>query len=144
MAARSLDDITGTVIAAAITVHRAIGPGLLESVYEALLAAELIRLGYTVRRQVSVSFTFNGMHFERAFRIDFLVEETVIVEVKSVEQLQRVNPKQLLTYLRLMQLPVGLLINFNCATIKDGLRRVVNNFNDDSSRRLVLNNPNPL
>jgi iron complex transport system substrate-binding protein len=120
------DRLTGEIVDAALKLHRALGPGLLESVYEALLAKELERRGLRAARQTPVSFEYDGLSFQDAFRIDLLVESRVIVELKSVERLAPVHAKQLLTYLRLMDLPVGLLINFGAATLKEGLHRVVN------------------
>ena len=121
------DKLTGEVVDAALKLHRALGPGLLESVYELLLAKELERRGLRAARQVPVSFDYDGLFFQDVCRIDLLVESRVAVELKSVERLAPVHAKQLLTYLRLMNLPVGLLINFGTPTLKEGLHRVVNN-----------------
>jgi iron complex transport system substrate-binding protein len=126
--AREIDQITGEIVDAAYKLHAGLGPGLLESVYEAVLERELKRRGFTVARQMDVSFDFDGMHFDEGLRLDLLVDDRVIVELKSVETLARVHFKQLLTYLRLMDLPVGLLINFGGATLKEGLHRVVNGY----------------
>jgi GxxExxY protein len=123
---RSLNEITGEVVDAALKVHKGLGPGLLESVYEAVLAAELRRRGLTVERQKGVSFDFDEMHFDEGLRIDLLVEGAVVVELKSVEELAPVHTKQVLTYLRLLDLHVGLLINFGAPTLKEGLHRIVN------------------
>ena len=120
------DRLTGEIVDAALKLHQAIGPGLLESVYEALLAKELERRGLRTARQVPVSFEYDGLSFQDAFRVDLLVESCVVVEIKSVEKLLPVHPRQLLTYLRLMNLRVGLLINFGAATLRDGLQRIVN------------------
>jgi GxxExxY protein len=121
-----LDDITGAIIDASILIHRRLGPGVFESVYETVLASVLERRGLHVERQRPVSFTFDDMRFDQGFRIDLLVEHSVVVEVKSLEQLAAVHRKQLLTYLRLTNLRVGLLLNFGAETMKDGIRRVVN------------------
>ena len=107
-----LDDITGAIVDAAVQIHRARGPGLFESLYEALLAAELQRRGLCAERQRTIGFCYDGVHVEDAFRADLLVERCVIVEVKSLERLAPIHTKQLLTYLRLMDLRVGLLLNF--------------------------------
>ena len=123
-----IDELTGIVIDAAIGIHRGLGPGLLESVYEAVLAADLARQGLRVARQRPIDIVYDGLHLPAAFRIDLLVEESLIVEIKSVDQLSRAHGKQLLTYLRLAQQPVGLLLNFAGATMKEGIRRVVNDF----------------
>jgi GxxExxY protein len=131
--AREIDEITGIIVDAAYKIHTGLGPGLLESVYEAVLARELERRGLVVQRQVVVAFDYDGMHFEEGLRIDLLVEGIVVVELKSVEKFAPVHSKQLLTYLRLMNLPVGLLINFGGATLKEGLNRIVNNYTPSSS-----------
>jgi GxxExxY protein len=136
---RELDEITGGIIDAAISLHRAIGPGLLESVYETILARDLERRGFRAARQVGVSFDYEGMRFENAFRVDLLVAECVVVEIKSVEKPAPVHPKQVLTYLRLLKLPVGLLINFGEPTLKQGLHRIVNGLVPSASPRLRVN-----
>ena len=110
-----------------------LGPGLLESVYELVLAKELERRGLKVETQKPVSFEFDGLRFDDAFRVDLLIEGRVVVELKSVETLAPVHSKQILTYLRLLNLPVGLLIKFGAATMKEGLHRVVNNYQPSSS-----------
>ena len=124
----AIDEISSNVIGEAIRIHRDLGPGLLESVYETVLARSLKRKGYRVARQVAVGIEYDGMRFDGAFRIDILVEDYLVLEIKSVEQLGKVHAKQLLTYLRLMKLPVGLLLNFSGLTMKEGIRRLVNNF----------------
>ncbi len=123
-----IDRISGDVLDAAIRLHKELGPGLLESVYETLLAASLARSGYQVARQRPVDIEFDGIRFRAAFRIDILVEDTLLIEVKSVDQLHAAHAKQLLTYLRLTKQPVGLLINFSGATLKEGFRRLVNDY----------------
>ena len=134
-----LDDITGNIIDAAMRIHRELGPGLLESVYEAVLAREIAKQGFRVERQKSVRIEYDGLVFEEGFRADLVVESRVIVELKSVERLAPVHPKQLLTYLRLMRLEVGLLINFGNATLKEGLHRVINGLSPSASPRLRVN-----
>ncbi len=136
---KELDDITGAIVDAAIKIHRELGPGLLETVYEVVLARALERRGFLVERQKYIRFEYDGMVFEEGFRADLLVEEGVVVELKSVEKLSPVHSKQLLTYLRLMRLPVGLLLNFGHATLKEGLHRVVNHLNPSASRQLRVN-----
>ena len=135
----SLDEITGATIDAAIKLHQNLGPGLLESVYEAILAATLQRQGFTVERQKPIDFEYEGLRFQEGFRVDLLINAQVIVELKSVETLAPVHGKQVLTYLRLMRLPVGLLINFGGPTLKDGLRRIVNNLAPNASPSLRIN-----
>jgi GxxExxY protein len=136
---RSLDDITGEIVDAAVRLHKALGPGLLESVYEMVLTRDLQRRGLHVERQKPVSFQYDGLEFEDAFRIDLLVESKVVVEVKSVERPAPVHGKQVLTYLRLMNLPVGLLLNFGAPTLRQGLQRIVNGLDASASPRLRVN-----
>jgi GxxExxY protein len=124
----TVDEIAREAVDAAVKVHREIGPGLLESVYQVLFAQELERRGLFVERQKKITFTYDGMTFADGFRVDLLVNGLVVIELKATESLAPVHTKQLLTYLRLMKLPVGLLINFGGATLKEGLRRVVNNY----------------
>ena len=126
--AREIDDITGQIVDAAYKLHTRLGPGLLEAVYEMVLARELERRGLKVERQRAVSFEFDGLRFDDGFRVDLLVEDVVVVELKSVETLAPVHSKQVLTYLRLLNLPVGLLLNFGAATMKEGLHRIVNDY----------------
>jgi iron complex transport system substrate-binding protein len=123
-----LDEITGDIVDAAVKLHIRLGPGLLESVYEKLLAQALERRGRTVERQVLLDFEFDGLRFEKGLRVDMLVDGIIVVELKSVEMLAPVHKRQLLTYLRLLDLPLGLLINFGAPTLKAGLQRVVNGY----------------
>ena len=122
-----MDDsnLSGEVIGAAIEVHRLLGPGLLESAYELALARELALRGVRVERQKAVPLEYKGTALGDGFRIDLLVQEQVIVEIKAVERLQAIHEAQLLTYLRLADKRLGLLINFNEKTIKEGVKRVV-------------------
>ncbi|MGT2515847.1 GxxExxY protein [Sphingomonas panni] len=136
---RNIDEISGDVVNVALRLHRDLGPGLLEIVYEAVLAAKLTEMGYAVVRQRPIDIEFEGLRFEAAFRIDLIVDERLLVEIKSVERLTAVHAKQLLTYLRLTRQPVGLLINFGGATLKEGLRRLVNNHHSSASPRLCAN-----
>ncbi len=143
MKPQSLDDITGEIVDAAMKIHKALGPGLLESVYEAVLARELERRGLRVERQKAISFEYDGMHFDEGFRVDLLVEGLIVVELKSLEKLAPVHSKQLLTYLRLMNLSVGLLINFGNALLKEGLHRIVNALEPSTSQSLGVNQSAP-
>jgi GxxExxY protein len=136
---RDLEAISGDVIDVAIRLHRQLGPGLLESVYELLLASKLASMGYSVARQQLVDIEFEGVRIGGAFRIDLLVDDSLLVEVKSVERLLPVHGKQLLTYLRLTKQPVGLLINFGGETLKEGLKRVVNDYRPSAPPRLRVN-----
>lgn len=113
-------------------IHRDLGPGLLESVYETVLAGKLSRMEYKVDRQRPIDIHYEDMRFEAAFRIDIMVEDRLIVEIKSVEQLSKAHAKQLLTYLRLTKQPVGLILNFSGETMKEGIRRLVNNHTDSA------------
>jgi len=134
-----LEAVASATIDVAFRLHRDLGPGLLESVYETVLAAKQTQLGYEVRRQMPVSFTFEGLSFDSAFRIDLVVAGRLLVEIKSVERLNAAHAKQLLTYLRLTDQPLGLLINFGGATLKEGLRRIVNGHDTFASSRLRVN-----
>jgi GxxExxY protein len=123
---KDIDEISGDVVDVALRIHRELGAGLLESVYEMILATKLQQKGYLVERQKAIDIEFEGMHFDAAFRIDIIVDRRLIVEVKSVERLTGAHAKQLLTYLRLTKQPLGLLINFGGETLKEGIRRLVN------------------
>ena len=125
---RSINDITGIIVDACVKLHIGLGPGLLESVYETILARDLERRGLRAERQKSLSFDYDGLHFEELLRLDLLVESRVIVEIKSVERLLPVHPKQVLTYLRLLDLPVGLLVNFGTPSMKEGIQRIANGY----------------
>lgn len=129
---KPIDDVSSDVIGEAIKIHRELGPGLLESVYELVLAAALERRGYKVDRQLPVAVNYDGMHFDNAFRVDLLVDDRLIVEIKSIETLSKAHAKQLLTYLRLLKQPVGLLMNFSGATMKEGIKRLVNDYQQEA------------
>ena len=126
MSAIEREEVARVVVDRAYHLYRDLGPGLLESVYEIVLAGALARSGLRVERQKPIPIEHDGMSFADAFRIDLLIENTVIVEIKSVETLAKVHGKQLLTYLRLASQPLGLLINFGAATFREGVKRVVN------------------
>ena len=123
--------IAREVVDAALHLHRELGPGLLETVYEVLLADELKRRGLCVERQVVVPITYRGRTFVEGFRADLIVEGKVCIELKSVETFSKSDPKQLRTYLRLLKMKLGLLINFNAPLLKDGIIRIVNGLEDD-------------
>ena len=123
-----IDSVTAAVVDAAVKLHMRVGPGLLESVYESLLTKDLVSKGFIVERQKLCGFIIDGQFFEDGLRVDMLVNGTVVVELKSIEKLAPVHAKQLLSYLRLLRLQVGLLINFGGATLKEGLQRVVNQY----------------
>ncbi len=120
------NEIGTVVVDAAIAVHRILGPGLLESVYELILAHELRRRGLAVERQVAVAIVYGGVKFDEGFRADILVEGKVILELKSVEQATAAHRKQIQTYLRLTGCKLGFLLNFGQALMKDGISRAVN------------------
>jgi len=131
------DRITDKIIGAAIEVHRVLGPGLLESAYEECLCYELSLRELKFKRQVPLPVAYKGIKLACGYKMDLLVDDLVVVELKTVEGLLQVHSAQLLSYLRLSGKPVGLLINFNSPTIKSGLKRIVNNFSETSaSRRL--------
>ena len=119
------EDLTRRVIGAAIEVHRALGPGLLESAYEECLFYELGLQGIRCERQLEVPVLYKDMEVAKAFRADLVVEQTVLLELKSVDRIERIHEAQLLTYLKLMHLRVGLILNFNTTTLKNGIVRRV-------------------
>lgn len=121
-----IEAIATQVVHAALTVHRALGPGLLESAYEDCLAIELVESGLQVERQKIVPLTYRGRTIDAAYRLDLIVEGQLLIEAKAVETLMPVHRVQVATYLRLLNLPLGLLINFNVPLIKDGIHRVLN------------------
>ncbi len=121
-----IEELARVAVDCGLHLHKQLGPGLLESAYEALLAERLRRLGYDVERQKLLPIAFDGLMLEDAYRVDLLLGRTLIIEVKSVERLAAVHSKQLLTYIRLAQQPVGLLMNFGGETFREGLRRIVN------------------
>ena len=120
------NEISAAVVDAAIHIHRRLGPGLYESVYEAILVHELIRRGLLVKRQVAIPLRYDDLKFDEAFRADLVVEDKVMIELKSLEALLPVHRKQLLTYIKLADLRLGLLLNFGAAFIRDGVERVAN------------------
>ena len=121
------NEISSQIIGAAIEVHKHLGPGLLESSYEACLLFELRQVGLNVRSQVALPISYKGLQLEAGYRIDLLVEENVIIEIKAVDELADIHTAQILTYLKLTNLKLGLLINFNSVKLVSGLKRVVNN-----------------
>lgn len=125
-----LDRLARIAVDCGFRLHKEVGPGLLESVYELLLSVALAEQGIAVRRQVSVPIRYKGIVIDNAFKADLLVEDRLLIELKSVERNAPVHGKQVLIYLRLMGLPLGLLMSFGMATFKDGLQRVANNFED--------------
>ncbi len=135
----NIEEVSAIVVDCAYKLHVEIGPGLLESVYEAVLAKMLADRGLRVRRQVPVPIKVFEMAFDEGFRADLIVHDLVLVELKSVENIVPVHGKQVRTYLRLLGMPLGLLINFGAATFKEGIRRIANNHRDFASSRLRVN-----
>jgi GxxExxY protein len=119
--------LTEQIISAAIEVHRGLGPGLLESAYQPCLMYEFARKGLSFEAQSRLAVTYKEVTFDDAYRMDFVIEGKIVIEVKAVERLQRIHIAQLITYLKLGNYPVGLLLNFNVELMKDGIRRVTNN-----------------
>ena len=121
-----LEEIAKVAVDCGFRLHKGLGPGLLESVYEAVLEQSLARRGLIVERQRPVPISFDGIAVDEGFRADLLVDGRLLIELKSVERIAPVHMKQVLTYLRLMNLPLGLLMNFGAATFREGIKRVAN------------------
>ncbi|HYG48989.1 MAG TPA: GxxExxY protein [Allosphingosinicella sp.] len=138
---KDLEEYARLAIDCGLDIHRKLGPGLLESVYEAVLEASLRRLEVPVERQRLIDIEYDGMRLRDGFRADLLVGGSLIIEVKSVERFAPVHGKQLLTYLRLTRQPLGLLMNFGASTFKEGLKRIVNNHSDVAGSSLRVNRP---
>jgi len=132
-----LDRITDAIIGAAIEVHRALGPGLLESAYEACLSFELVERGLKAEQQKALPVVYREVRLDCGYRLDLLVENVVVVEIKAVDVLMPVHTAQLLSYLKLSRCPVGLLINFNVKMLRDGIRRLVNGYPESPRGRLA-------
>jgi GxxExxY protein len=130
----NLESLAKIAVDCGFKLHDQLGPGLLESVYEILLCESLKQRGIMVVRQKVIPITYNGVTLDEGFRADLIVEGQLLIEVKSVERFAAVHGKQVLTYLRLMNLPLGLLMNFGTATFRDGLKRVANDYYGDSFR----------
>jgi iron complex transport system substrate-binding protein len=131
-----IEEIAREVVDSGYKVHTGLGPGLLESVYEVVLAKLLTDQGHNVERQKPIPVTFEGLRFDEGFRADLLVQGKLLVEIKSVESLAPVHSKQVLTYLKLLDLPLGLLLNFGSPVFKSGIKRIVNNHSDFAASRL--------
>jgi GxxExxY protein len=123
---KDIEKLARTAIDCGFKIHKRLGPGLLESVYETILAASLSKAGLHVEKQKPIPIVFDDLDFTDAFRADLILEEKLIIEIKSVERIAPVHAKQLLTYVRLMEQPLGLLMNFGCETFREGVKRVVN------------------
>lgn len=128
--AERINEITEKIISAGIAVHKRLGPGLLESTYEACIAYEIVQRGLKVERQKSLPVIYGHVHLDCGYRLDLVVERIVVVELKAIDTILPIHKAQLLSYLRLSGCPVGLLMNFNVRLLKDGIKRIVNNFPD--------------
>jgi GxxExxY protein len=133
---RDLNGITGGIIAAAIEVHRHLGPGLLESAYQECVCYELSQMGLSFSREVHLPLSYKGLHLGCNYRIDLLVEDAIVVELKSVEQILPIHSAQLLTYLKAAHKQIGLLINFNVPVLKDGIKRIVHKYSEPNTSAL--------
>ena len=132
-----VEELARQAIDTGFHIHRELGPGLFESVYEALLALKLAEIGLSVQRQAPIAIEYEGVPLGEGFRADLLVENRLLIEVKSLERLSPLHTKQLLTYLRLVQQPLGLLMNFGGDTFREGVKRVVNDHESPSTRLRV-------
>ena len=133
-----IEELASVAINCGLMVHKRLGPGLLETAYEKILAHKISVLGLSVKTQVLMPIEIDGMLVEQGFRADIIVEGKLLIEVKSVERLAPVHSRQVLTYLRFMNLPLGLLMNFSGMTFREGLKRVVNNHQDSTGSRLKI------
>ena len=133
-----VEEIAAIAVDCGLQVHKDLGPGLLESAYETVLAHVLTKRGMDIETQVIVPITYDGIKIDQGFRADIIAEGKVLIELKSVERLMPVHGKQVLTYLRFMNLPVGLLMNFSSETFREGLKRIVNNHHQTQSSRLNI------
>jgi GxxExxY protein len=136
---QDVDELARLAVDCGFKIHKELGPGLLESVYEALMAASLARAGLKVDRQKPIRIEFDGMSLGEGFRADLIVNDRLLIEIKSVDRLAPVHARQLLTYLRLTQQPLGLLMNFGGETFKEGIKRVANNHTSFAPLRLCMN-----
>jgi GxxExxY protein len=134
-----VEKVAAIAVDCGLKLHRDLGPGLLESAYEKLMAASLARRGVAVERQRMIPVEYDGISIHEGFRADLLLEDRLIIELKCVDRLSPVHKRQLLTYLRLAQMPLGLLMNFGGETFREGLKRVVNNHGPFAPSRLCVN-----
>ena len=134
-----INQITGQVVDAAYKLHTRLGPGLIESAYRLALAADLSKRGLQVEQEKQISFEYEGISIINAFRVDLLIEGRVVVELRSLEKLAPVHTRQILTYLRLLDLPIGLLINFGAVSMNEGLHRIVNDRSSLARATIVAN-----
>jgi GxxExxY protein len=139
----NIEELSSIVVECAYNLHVEAGPGLLETVYEVVLAKMLEDRGLQIKRQTPIPIKLMGLTFNEGFRADLLIENQLLIELKSVENLAPIHSKQVLTYLRLLDLPLGLLINFGASTFKEGCKRIVRNHKDTQSSRLRMNQNRP-
>lgn len=133
-----VEEVASLAVDCGLQVHKDLGPGLLESAYETVLAHVFEKKGLFVERQVIVPIQYEGLIIDQGFRADLIVEKSLVIELKSVERIAPVHAKQLLTYLRFLNMPVGLLMNFSADKFTDGLRRIVNNHGDTTGSKLRM------
>ncbi len=133
-----VEEVASLAVDCGLQVHKDLGPGLLESAYETVLAHLFEKKGLFVERQVIVPIQYEGLIIDQGFRADLIVEKSLVIELKSVERIVPVHAKQLLTYLRFLNMPVGLLMNFSAEKFTDGLRRIVNNHSDTTGSKLRM------
>ncbi|MDP4780939.1 MAG: GxxExxY protein [Akkermansiaceae bacterium] len=138
---RDREELAKIVVNCGFQLHKELGPGLLESVYEAVLQKMLQNEGLSVQRQLPIPIKVFGLSFEEGFRADLIVEDSLLIELKSVSQLAPVHSKQVLTYLRLLNLPLGLLINYGSPTFKEGIKRILNGPQNLTNSPLEINRP---
>ncbi|MDP4624985.1 MAG: GxxExxY protein [Akkermansiaceae bacterium] len=138
---RDREELAKIVVNCGFKLHKELGPGLLESVYEAVLQKMLQNEGLSVQRQLPIPIKVFGLSFEEGFRADLIVEDSLLIELKSVSQLAPVHSKQVLTYLRLLNLPLGLLINYGSPTFKEGIKRILNGPQNLTNSPLEINRP---
>lgn len=134
-----VEELSAIAVDCGLQVHRDLGPGMLESAYEAVLAHLLAKRGLNVERQKVIPIAYDGLIIDPGFRADIVIENKLLIELKAVERLSPVHARQVTTYLKFMNLPVGLLMNFSCEKFSEGLRRLVNNHRETSNSRLSVN-----
>lgn len=134
-----VEELSAIAVDCGLQVHRDLVPGMLESAYEAVLAHLLAKRGLNVERQKVIPIAYDGLIIDPGFRADIVIENKLLIELKAVERLSPVHARQVTTYLKFMNLPVGLLMNFSCEKFSEGLRRLVNNHRETSNSRLSVN-----
>jgi GxxExxY protein len=135
----NVEELSAIAVDCGLQVHRDLGPGILESAYEAVLAHLLTKRGLRVERQKIIPIAYDGLIIDQGFRADIVIENLLLIELKAVERLAPVHARQVTTYLKFMNLPIGLLMNFSCEKFTDGLRRIVHNHRETSNSLLKVN-----